>query len=894
MNTQNLKVNVLGESNMQSSRANILDSNRDTQKNKQEKSLRVINQFASKDVNKEKNNELLRKCKEAREQLVPKLKSLNILGKPKKYNANHNKKKGINRTNGEAEPDETELNLVKGKMYINDLWNKKLNNQVTVASKLQDLRRVMDQYKKNLKFIRQLDQSNGLQEELDRHLSELTNVAKVIENDVANSKFHSEKDIGITPKQKYQNELQNANKELIDEFMQVKGTIDKKQTNISVTSNPDYSQYNFSKVEKAALTNYRPSKLNQDFLGKTSIFGAKKKTLPDTRLKKTEPKNIFNTVRNTEPGFSLEKFSKNYNSQETFKHTDMANKRTSIIEQIEGVKPKISNLDAQKSNPFLTKNNSKNLIGVNGFQSPENTARYKPSLMSTNFESNLDQRHKSSKKNNSNYLNSIKIIDSQKPGNKSSVPFTDFQGTLQSQRERSRRMITSLIPNTSLDKNHEQNLQNAKKASFDQLNTDTHYHTQDFGITNGFGSKNMNITGFKKNKNDSIEGRKSLQGILSDKSLHRVDHDKKHYSPNFNINTNKKVHKTARDRFKSEQFEVFRSECKDKHFQTVQVRDKEYHFKDLDNSLKPMKQKHLDFQNTDYNNHSSIAKDMPSISNRRDIKRKGQDVLKNKAKQDIENVRKDFLDTKINFLGSYVKQKQNEMFQSLKFSAIPHKVEIHRDSKGFVFHKNDEEEIISENHKIRPNQLYNQSNIAKATNLVNTCLNHVNISKKDHFQPTVKQFQIDEEVNKHKKVEEPVLNNFEKSLMKSRIEYIKKNRKKNNYMDYGNLETEPSDINNTDKRYVSLENLSVISPMSIQKMQTTIDLCENSPEKSKKNIDSSQKLEPKKKEIIDLFNGFKNVGYISVDQKKLDKHMQRQRRSYCQKFKKQLAKQNKS
>ena len=80
-----------------------------------------------------------------------------------------------------------------------------------------------------------------------------------------------------------------------------------------------------------------------------------------------------------------------------------------------------------------------------------------------------------------------------------------------------------------------------------------------------------------------------------------------------------------------------------------------------------------------------------------------------------------------------MKQKEDDFLKTLKFNVIPHKVEIHRDLSGFVFHKNDEDEIISENPRVRPNQLNNLSDIKSCTGLINNCLSHVNISKQEHI-----------------------------------------------------------------------------------------------------------------------------------------------------------------
>lgn len=92
---------------------------------------------------------------------------------------------------GQAQKEQAQRDLnrrrlnpsARGKMHINELWNKKLNNQVAVASNLLDLQRVMDGYKRNINAVKQIHVDEKLTDELETHLSTLNQFIKTIKED---------------------------------------------------------------------------------------------------------------------------------------------------------------------------------------------------------------------------------------------------------------------------------------------------------------------------------------------------------------------------------------------------------------------------------------------------------------------------------------------------------------------------------------------------------------------------------------------------------------------------------------------------------------------------------------------------------------------------------------
>jgi hypothetical protein len=137
---------------------------------------------------------LLEHCLAARTMLVPRIQSLLIFKntmnglKDSMWDMIDSQSKKIygETRKGSAQRDlnRRRMNpLARGKMHINELWNAKLNSQVTVASNLLDLQRVMDSYKRNTKAVKQIHVDEKLTDELETHLSTLNQFIQTIKDD---------------------------------------------------------------------------------------------------------------------------------------------------------------------------------------------------------------------------------------------------------------------------------------------------------------------------------------------------------------------------------------------------------------------------------------------------------------------------------------------------------------------------------------------------------------------------------------------------------------------------------------------------------------------------------------------------------------------------------------
>lgn len=935
---------------------------------------------------RDKNDELLKKCKEARNMLMPKLKSLNILGKPKKYNHNKQSKKK-NGAVADNEPDETELNMVKGKMYINDLWNKKQTNQVTIASKLQDLRRVMDQYKKNLDVIKTLDLDANLQDELDRHLSELSNVAKIIKEDVQKSNFHSAKIINTAVGKKHLNEISTFEKQIYNEFKEVQNRMDKKNetcfTDNSKILSGDFSQFNFSKIEKSALKNYRPSKLNLDFLAKSSTFRTKNRNA-SVKQQKVEPRKIFNEIRLSKPEIYSANISKKYYPQELFKnnqndYADISNKKvpflshqktndsqyysnnTKINENANKYeKPKIKIINDKTPSIFLKKENPQNLtVTSSNFKTIHNVNHQ--DITSKNEKKNISLLPIAT--NMENFKRSSEVINNS---------FADYLGPLKSQRNLRSSNRHTLCAALGKDMNIEISThifkeEVDKRESYNEAEPHkSHFLSSKNIMLNNFDiiDSKIELPSHKKTRPDSSKSNKSIYEV-SEKSItniagkrypnltsrHKVS-DESDFTmttgPKFNIGDKKsnvlghskfstefkitkKAYKTARATRQNKPFNSDHADKEtdplDKNYKTIDIGNYPKDFKSQTIGNNFSKAANIDiFENIEYENnllHNSLVKNTSNITNRRDIKKNNHSLKR--TKQDIENTRKDFLDTKINFLTSYLKHKENEFLTNLKFNVIPHKVHIHRDTKGYIYHKNDEDGIISGDPKVGPNQLKTQDSIKNCTRLINGCLNHVNISKKEVFIEDVNKFLIEMENINEKKDPRPVLTSFQKSMLKYRIEHIRKTQRRDLVNDFVDAENDFENNKNDDKIHSKqnmtptvkerlenklAKNKSNPSITNMKKRQThnisetnkgfirynSNEVEDHSSEQSLEKLKDTVRITEKSVEKINLSNAFlfpNEKGELSVDHKFLEKHFLQQKKQYLQQFKENQRLQNK-